>query len=237
MSNEPSSNITMNRLSIRLALLILLVIVLLVLLVMSCFAPKMKYARKQRKAVEAILSREGHVHYDYEYYDNKYVFDGTLKPEGQKPPGPKWLQNLLGDDFFSNVFSVSLSSDITDREMEIIEGLITLQELSLGYSTLITDDGMKHIRGLTQLKTLSLINAKVTDLGLENLKGLTTLQYLFLAGTKITDAGLEHLKSLSQLKVLGLGNTAITDAGLQNLKGLTQLQELSLFSTKSPIQD
>jgi hypothetical protein len=67
-------------------------------------------ARRQRAGVEWVRSVGGRVTYDFEWdpYDGSYL-------KGGKPPGPKWVHDLLGIDYFANVDAVVLDRDeITD---------------------------------------------------------------------------------------------------------------------------
>jgi hypothetical protein len=182
----------------------LFLLVFLVSIGMSWVAVKIERARRQKEAVEEIKKAGGHVSYDYQFDKS-----GDWLPEA-RPPGPAWLRNLLGEDFFATVVMV---------------GLFPL-------NSRVTDAGLEHLKGLTQLEWLDLMDTPVTDAGLEHLKGLTQLQELYLGGTKVTDAGLDYLKGLTQLRTLYLGNTPVTDAGLEHLSGLTQLQFLCLENTQ-----
>jgi Leucine rich repeat/Leucine Rich repeat len=200
--------------------------------------------RKDRDVMAAVIKNGGMAYHDYEAMVH------------HQPPGPAWLRNLLGDDFFCEVVLVNFSggkvpeaglvdlkefpqlwelnlnkSQVTDAELELVEALPQLHELWLN-ETQISDLGMGHLEALTQLQFLSLQNSKVTDVGLEHLKGLHELQKLFLRNTQVTNVGLEHLKGLYQLQWLGLDGTQITDAGLEHLKGLYQLQSLNLNGTQ-----
>jgi hypothetical protein len=62
----------------------------------SWLGVKMKQARRQREAVEAIVKLGGGAKYDYE-----------LRSDG-KPPGPAWLREFLGLDFLADVRVVRL---------------------------------------------------------------------------------------------------------------------------------
>ena len=115
---------------------------------MSYLGIKMQRARRQKEAVEEIKQLGLTVSYDY------HVLSGV-----RAPSSPKWLRNLLGDDFFTNVVSVHVGS------------------------TQVTDAGLEQLKGLTQLLGLFLENTKVTDAGLANLRALTQLQQSSLVST------------------------------------------------------
>jgi hypothetical protein len=198
----------------------LMLVMLLASLGMSWFAVRMKRAQKQKHAVEEIRKLGGIVRYDYAVDTS-----GHWSPRAV-PPGPGWLRNLLGEDFFTTVYGVIFSPfSIGDSTLEYLEGLTQVRVLHLDV-THVSDAGLKHLRGLTQLQELGLNGTQVTDAGMEALSGLTRLQVLDLSHTQISDVGLGHLKALKQLKCLDLDGTRITDAGLQHLNGLAQLQTL-----------
>ncbi len=223
--------------------------VFLVSIGMSWVAVRIERARREREAVAAIVKLGGQVEYDYQVQQ-----PGGPLP-GADPPGPAWLRNLLGENFFATVVHVYLAdstaldpglghlkeltqlgtlnlmrTNVADASLEHLKGLTQLKALCLD-STKVTDAGIEHLKGLTQLQELDLGDTKVTDAGLEHLKGLTQLQTLDLDATKVTDAGLEYLEGLTQLQTLGLRRTRVSDAGLERLKGLAKLETLYVFDT------
>ena len=133
---------------------------LLVLVTVLCvwLAVTANRARKQREAVAAIEAVGGVVYYEYQ------------TKSGQKPPGPKWLRELIGDEYFVSVVLVDFNE------------------------TQVTDAGLMHLKGLTKLELLYLNRTQITDAGLEHLKGLTNLEDLWLNGTQVTDEGVKKLQ-------------------------------------------
>jgi hypothetical protein len=190
----------------------LLLLVLLVSLGMSWVAVRMKRTRQQDEAVEEITKFGGWALYDYQ--NGQF---GDVRPTAE-PPGPAWLRNLLGENFFATVVEVHFASPLlTDRGLEHLKGLSQLRWLDLP-GTQVTDSGLEHLKGLKQLQILSLNDTKVTDAGLQHLKGLPQLEWLDLDGTQVTDAGLEHLKGLTHLWRLTLHRTNVTDQGENRLQ-------------------
>ena len=159
----------------------LVVFVLMCAIPGSWFAVRMQQAKKQREAVEAIERLLGSVWYDYQDRD------GEL-------PGPTWLRDLLGDDFFARVVGVNLGS------------------------AQVTDTDLKHIITLSQLRRLDLGSKPITDAGLEHLRGLSQLRVLILTGTRITDAGLKYLTKLAQLQEICVHSTQLTDQTINQLQ-------------------
>jgi hypothetical protein len=190
-----------------------LVLAVAVLIPFSWLTMEEERAWRQREVVNEIRNAGGYVSYAWEVDASGR---GRLLPKAQEPR-PTWLRNLLGDDLFAGILSVSFDRpNVTDY---------------LG-STNVTDAGLRHVKGLPDLQYLILIDSQVTDKGLQDLEGLTQLEGLWLDNTQVTDKGLEHVKGLTQLETLALRNTRVTDAGLQHLKGLTQLKDLDLLGTK-----
>jgi hypothetical protein len=143
----------------------LFLLTFLVSLGMSWFATRMQRARQQKAAVEEIERLGGDVEYDY-------AVDQSGNPiSGAVPPGPAWLRNLLGNDFFATVVEANFLS-----------------------SSSVTDASLGHLKRLTQLQRLFLCRTKVTDAGLEHLNGLTKLRELKLSDTKVADEGVKRLQ-------------------------------------------
>ncbi len=200
----------------------LLALVVIIAIPCSWMATETKRAKEQKEAVEAIQKLGGEVLYDCHY-------DWSA---GQPfLPGPVWLRELLGTDFFLSVATVGFQgTQATEGDLVNLQQLPQLQNVLLG-DIPVTDAGLAHLKGLTQLLMLSLNSTQITDGGLEHLKGMTRLVFLSLVNTHITDAGLKHLQALPQLQALCLNNTQITDAGLVYLRGLQQLKSLNLTGT------
>ncbi len=137
-------------------------------------------ARKQREAVAAIEALGGHVVYEHERIRR---FPGLVQGSPQEPPGPgpEWLRELVGEEYFVTVVGVFL------------------------HETQITDSGLEHLKGLTSLQELQLDSTKVTDTGLEHLKSLKSLHYLHLDSTNVTDEGVKKLqKALPNCEIFRL---------------------------------
>jgi hypothetical protein len=188
-------------LSVRLLLLVILALG-------AWMAWKGNRVRQQARAVAAIRSYGGFVHYDWE------VVNGKIVP-GRTRPEPAWLSRLLGDDFLHDVVYVSLVYD--DSSGKRIE-------------TRRTDDSvLPHLRALTKIRVLLLQGRQATDNGIANLGGLTSLEQLLMwNASDLTDAGAAHLSGLKNLRKLHISNSQITDASLKQFARLPRVEELSL---------
>ena len=155
-------------------------------------------AERQKAAVASILADGGSVIYDYQYRN------GTIDPHSE-PPGPAWLRRLLGDDYFTNVVWVRVSSDKGLGNISALNELQNLQVVPVsGGRPKVTDAGLKNIAGLYRLTSVFLTDCPISDAGLAELEGLSRLQFLNLGYTQVTDEGLKHLANLSQLRSLNL---------------------------------
>jgi internalin A len=181
-------------------------------------------ARIQREAVAAIQRAGGVTLYDWEWNDGRPA-------QVAEPPGPRWLVDRLGVDYFGHVAHVWFREPPSDEILAQVGHLGGLEILSLSGSR-VSDAGLVHLSGLTQLKRLVLDDTRITDAGLAHLEGLYQLETLTLARTAITDAGLAHLKRLTRLKELDLSGTQSTGSGLAHLENLKLLNILLLGSTK-----
>lgn len=97
--------------------------------------------------------------------------------------------------------------DISDNQLAAIKDLTQLRSLTL--TDQITDKGMPYLAGLVNLTKLVLKDTNVTDAGLAHLKNLKQLEELDLSSTKITEASLGLLKQFPQLDVLDVTGTDI----------------------------
>jgi hypothetical protein len=197
----------------------LLIVTIVVSVACGWLGKKIEQKHREREVVEAIRKLGGAVYYDYDGRD--FLSPPPDSPQNAEPFGPAWLRSLLGDNFFSEVTSVSFASDnLTDDGLGDIELLPQLKSLRLSDSQ-ITDAGLKHLEALSQLENLVLDTRGITDVGLEHLKRLAKLQRLILPMTpQITDAGLVHLKDLTRLELLNVRGTAITVEAVAKFKKL-----------------
>ena len=171
---------------------------LLVVITVLCvwLGLKVNAARRQKDAVEAILKLGGSVQYDYQTVAPiplkviDYNFDRNALP-----PGPAWLRERLGGEYFSSVLGVTVES----------------RDHTLAIST-------ADLAELAKLPSLKLLSADdVDDAGLEQIGKLTSLEGLYLESKQITDGGLKHLQNLASLEVLDLNGTGISSDGIRYL--------------------
>ena len=189
------------RLGLQFNLRSLMIAILVVGCCLGALATKIDSKQRERRTVAAIEGLDGSVRYNWQDEDG----DGT-------PPGPEWLRELVGDDFFARVELVTFSRQ--DRQVSD-DDLIALD-----------------LEGLTDLKNIEVTSDRVTDVGLARLTEMTELQSLSLRGVWrrdfITDAGIKHLSAMRRLERFSIGSEELTDACLPYLAQIGTLKELAL---------
>ena len=159
------------------------------------FMWKLNVVRHQRSVVEEVSKFNATIHYDYEYRG------------AARPPGPRWLRRMVGDDFFTAVAGIEIE---TDR---------------------VSGDTLGAVATLPHLRTL-LVNAEgVDDRGLLRLSEAVELEQFSFRSTRVTDAGLAQLAVLKQLTSLVIDAPRVTDVGLIPLEELPNLTKVELIST------
>ena len=211
-------------------------------------------ARHQRHVVEVVVNLGAEVTYDYQ-------LDASFEMlKNARMPGPEWLRDWIGEDFFINVSHISFfGKGICDAQFEsMVDDLARLRKLrgidfwdsdvsddtlelvgirfrSLYWldvpSKKITDDGLIHLRTLTDLQHLGLFDSNINGTGIAHLSALPSLERLYLQRAKLTDVGLQSISRLKNLRELALsGNREISNAGLKSLAVLHRLESLSLMN-------
>jgi len=176
-----------------------------------------RYAEKQRRAVEFLRGSGGFVRYDFE-------------ESGFSSPKPFWLSDVVGIDYLSAPVSLWLSKDATDADLLHVGQLRHLHTLVLDGSN-VSDVGVHHISEVTNLVVLGLDRTRVGDHGMDQLSGLVNLEVLSIRGTRITDDGLAVVRNFPSIQGLFLDETHVSDKALRYLGALEKLEELSLVGT------
>ena len=162
------------------------------------------------------------------YYD--YEFDANGKPTGADPPGPAWLREPLGIDFFATVVGIDFYRGATDANLGWLTQLPGLRTCEIFESPLVTDEGIAQLAHIGSLKTLGLYNLQISDRGLASLQGCPSLETLTLyLCENLTNAGTAQLCGFKRLRRLDLDFCgAIDDTMLESLEAMSSLRELEL---------
>ena len=225
MASIPQQSPKPRRRWFRFSLRSLLLFVVLVGIPLGWLGSKVNRARKQR-AVVAELQKLG----------ARFIYDpvNELGPKERQPSGPTWLIDLLGREYFDDVFQVSIASPgVTDETIELIAELPAVEYVFLKSADGITDDGFVHFANMHNLKGVGLCSDSISGAGFASLKGLKQFTQLSLSAW-VTDALVEHISTLPQLEVIYLcgspehGSVELTDRGLAYIARLPRLRSLRL---------
>jgi hypothetical protein len=187
--------------------------------------------RNQRLVVAEIERLNGHMYYDYERNFNV----GLSTSAAPEPPGPKWLRDLLGVDYFAEVVEISVSDpQVTNDTLARLLSLPHLQLLCVD-SDRITDSGVAMVARSKELISFDVISKSVTVASIDHLQGLPNLQFLRCSGSQVNDSWIGAIAKLKSLHTLALNDTRVTDKGLVDLAKLTKLE--GLFFQYTPITD
>ena len=197
---------------------------LLVLIFLSSFiamAGSLAHTSFEQDKIVERLERKN-VLYDYEFKDGQAVLH-------RAPPGPSWIKEKLGSNFFARVTHVKLYRKEINN-IESIFNLHQLEHLSLFDCDSLTD--VSYIEHFKKLVYLDLGNCDgLTDV--EPLKGATNLEHLDLFScANVSD--LNCVENLTQLKYLDISNCEEISE-FEFLHALKNLETLKL--AKSSLSD
>lgn len=168
---------------------------------------------KQKNAVQWVRDLDDigcEVYYDFEWDANT---GGRVNDAD--PPGPDWLRELIGVDYFADVVKVDVNyTEVSD--LRPLRALNELRELDISGTERVSD--FTPLRELTELRWLYLANTQVSDVG--PLRELKQLRVLSLVNTQVSDV--KPLANLSRLRHLMLHGAPVSDVSpLVGNKGLT----------------
>ena len=208
MATEPPKR---KRRWFRFSLKTFLVLVTLFCVLMAFLSALVYRVNKQREAVQWVQDHGGSVYYDFEWNEKELWLASD-----RRPPGPDWLRELIGIDYFADVvFVCGLSRQIED--IRPLREFSKLQMLEL-LGTQVSD--LRPLRELTKLKVVRLKGNPISDL--EPLSKLPRLHFIDLEGAQVSD--LEPLREMTQLRKLDLRYTQVTD-----LSPLTEMKNVTIY--------
>ena len=106
-------------------------------------------ARTQAACVASVVGQGGSVSYAYE----RPLPDGSYRV-GATPPGPAWLRDWLGIDYFTSVYAVTLDHNEI-RDIEPLTRLPHLEHVML-WTYITPEVDLTHLKRIERLKTLHL---------------------------------------------------------------------------------
>ena len=206
-------------------------------------------ALEQQHAVD-VLSRFG-----------KVIYEGNSSDEMDSIRlVPKFLEELLGANFFVNVvegrfrrlcnddcvfvlgklnglkhlkYVDFVQSDLRDFDVEKLTQNQSITWLRLDGNVALTDEAVRRVASrLVRIEELFLMHTNITDESLVILAGCDRLFRLHLACTKVTDWGIHALSKCRSLEHLDLTKTSITSRGIISLLSFDKLTHVNLSYTE-----
>jgi hypothetical protein len=193
---------------------------------------RVNQARRNRQAIDAARTMGGFVEYAHQFPKGQW---GGRRDRKAQPPGPAWLRERIGDEYFVSVVGLQFTVEsLTDADLEKLSPLTDLDFLSFQtrQPQRITGSGLAHLSRLHKLRSLDLTCQPIADDALRHLRSLKSLEFVCLHDTKVTDAGMVHLRELPKLKCVVVSATGVTDLGLSHLCSLPTLTSVVARSTK-----
>ena len=205
---------------------------MLVLLTALCIwlAVVVNRARCEREGLAAAERLRAQVRFDYQIEYRKRPKNDVLYLR-REPPGPRWLREIIGDEYFREAHSVGFNgshgSRVTDADLEQIVKLkrLTKLQLHVAGTSELSNGGLQHLAALHDLRVLTFEGVRLDPRGLDCLRKLPQLEYLNLRNTPVDDEALVYVGELKELYTLVLDGTRVTDKGLVRLARLTNLNE------------
>jgi hypothetical protein len=167
-------------------------------------------ARQQRAAVKAILAAGGNLDFDYQETPIPPGESALLALDANAPPpGPNWLRNSIGDDYFRNVITVTLkNSSIKESDWARIAHLSHLKTACFYDVQIVGADGLPR---------------RIRDSDLSILAGLHGLVQLTVQGGQVDGPGLKYIPNPQGLKSLGMMDSPNCNFDMRYLGTLTDL--------------
>ncbi len=182
--NEEGGNVPRPRLK-RLLRMSLRTMLLVVGVLCVVLALKVRQAERQKEAVAWVIENGGGYGYGYEF-DEDYRDGDKWNPRPAKdeiqPPGPEWLRNLIGVDYFATGVRVLFPETPKSSDLSPLAKLPELRTLYLA-GTNVND--LSPLADLPRLEYLRLSNTPVSDLS--PLTGAAKLEILHVDGTQVVE--------------------------------------------------
>jgi Leucine-rich repeat (LRR) protein len=119
--------------------------------------------------------------------------------------------------------------NITDKGLENICKIATLESLQLDGNPEVTDEGYSHLPKLQRLGMLSLCTGVITNYLIQTLVQMPSLTKLYFNGNSLTDTQLRALGKSKTLTELHLeNNNLMSVAGLKYILEMPQIRAVNL---------
>jgi hypothetical protein len=215
---------------------------LLALLVLGAILGwRVNRAREQRLAVSVIERNGGVARYDWQFVNDVIV-------AGRRPPGPRWLRRLIGDEYFQEVWNVVLHTNHApdgrelggfrpvDEVVQCLRAFPTLKDLYI-HRRGASDLALEAIGSLDSLETVAIASCpNASDAGVAHLRGLKRLKELFIEDARLSDVGLSHLFTLPSLETLCVSNVRFSGKAQSRATRPSNLGYLEVWSSNERIE-
>jgi hypothetical protein len=204
-------------------------LMLLIAVVAIPLAWKVNRVRNQRAVIAEIRKLPGFMFYDYE---RNY---GVGISTSSGPPGPEWLRDLLGIDYFADVVHVNISGpQVTDETLHRLASLPHLQLLG-AESDNITDQGVAVLARSKDLFSVGVTSKQLTVASVDHLQGLPKLYWLACSGQQVDDSWVPHIVELKTVQCIQLTDARVSDRGIAELVRMPLLH--GIYFSDMPISD
>ena len=173
MSNQCGTDINARKRWYQFSIRTVLAATLIMASILAWLGWELHRISRQRTAIAKLRHVGFVVSYEHERLPNSIFYS-----ESSTPPGPAWLRNLLGDDFFATPEMVAQDPDQTP----------------VAEYAAITDADLAYLDQLPDLRILNLNNCNITDRSVERIVLLDKLELLLIQDAMITDAGIDRLR-------------------------------------------
>ena len=185
-------------------------LMILVLIVGGLLGWRARRASIQRRAVAIVKAAGGSVMYDFQ------APPGRPFSPGASPPAPRWLRELVGDEYFQEVAVVFLENTKNEPPRT-------------------TPEAVRAVADFDQLQRLQVIYVPLDDTAILPLTRISSLRYLTLLDVQATGASLAAIRQMPNLRDLQFrvkpGN--LPGSALRQLQGMNQLEGLEILGINS----
>lgn len=186
----------------------------------------------ERPIVNRIAAAGGQVAYDYQ------IDPATnLHMLSRKPPGPKFVRSLFGDNVFASVRVVwFLNSTATDVDLADLHKFTALKEVALEGDK-FTDRAINYLLDIHQLTGVNLTDTAVSPVGFVRLAAQDRLKNLTLMGTNASGPYIEQLPRFRSLKHLQIIDSNASNDSIRSIGKLKRLETLDLMRSPTISDD
>jgi hypothetical protein len=245
MGGNPAGSTRGWRRWLQFSLRTLLVATVVIGLGLGWFVSRLEKARRQADAVAGLRRAGANVVYEHELGEGRRETnaDGSWNPDWREeiePPGPRWLREWLGVDFFARVVGVEISSSKGeyDRSMaallRMIEPKRGIEPAPTAADTQMMSGYLRDLPEVTELTIGPFAPADdtITAETMANIASLPQLRQLNI----MTLERFSHVAELDQIVYIGgppcAWNVRLPAEAQRHLAGLTKLERLVLVGVE-----